>query len=105
MPSTITTNLCKNAVDGTTVNSSNIISTNRPTLVNQLKDWKLCQKDLIICNIPETELVNQQDIKTNLVSKFKELVTEKCNVRLCVVDLLFIVLFYAKPSIQYPLII
>ena len=60
-----TTNLCKSAVDGTTVNPSNIVSTNSPSLLNQLKDWELRQNSLIIYNIPETELVNQQDIKTD----------------------------------------
>ena len=81
MPPTIaTTNLCKNAVDGITVNPSNIASTNSPTLINQLKDWQLRQNNLIIYNIPETELVNQQDIKTDLLFKFKELLTDKCNV-------------------------
>ena len=66
-----TTNLCKSAVDGTTVNPSNIVSTNSPPLLNQLKDWQLRQNNLIICNIPETDLVSQQDIKTDLLSKFK----------------------------------
>ena len=46
------------------INPSNIISANSPTLINQLKDWQLHQNNLIIFNIPETELVNQQDIKT-----------------------------------------
>ena len=53
---------------------------NSPTLINQLKDWQLRQNNLIIYNTPETELVNQQDIKTDLLSKFKELTTDKCNV-------------------------
>ena len=47
-----------------TISPSNIVSTNSPTLINQLKDWQLRQNNLIIYNIPETELVNQQDIKT-----------------------------------------
>ena len=63
-----------------TINLSNIVWTNSPTFTNQLKDWQLCQNNLIIYNIPETELVNQQDIKTELLSKFKELITDKCNV-------------------------
>ena len=63
-----------------TFNPSNIVSANSPTLINQLKDWQLRQNNLIIYNIPETELVNQQDIKTELLSKFKELITDKCNV-------------------------
>ena len=53
---------------------------NSPTLINQLEDWQLRQNNLIIYNIPETELVNQQDIETDLLSKFKELITDKCNV-------------------------
>ena len=63
-----------------TINPSNIVLTNSPTLINQLKDWQLSQNNLIIYNIPEAELVNQQDIKTDLLSKFKELITDKCNV-------------------------
>ena len=63
-----------------TINSSNIVSTNSPTLINQRKDWQLRQNNLIIYNTPETELVNQQGIKTDLLSKFKELTTDKCNV-------------------------
>ena len=63
-----------------TINPSNIKSANSPTLINQPKDWQLRQNNLIIYNIPETELVNQQDIKTELLSKFKELITDKCNV-------------------------
>ena len=54
-----------------TFNPSNIVPANSPTLINQLKDWQLRQNNLIIYNIPETELVNQQDIKTELLSKFK----------------------------------
>ena len=63
-----------------TISSSNIVSTNSPTLINQLEDWQLRQNNLIIYNIPETELVNQQEFKTYLLSKFKELKTDKGNV-------------------------
>ena len=63
-----------------TINPSNIESANSPTLINQLKDWQLLQNNLIIYDLPETELVNQQDIKTGLLSKFKELITNNCNV-------------------------
>ena len=63
-----------------TFNPSNIVPANSPTLINQLKDWQLRQNNLIIYNIPETELVNQQDIKTDLLTKFKELIKDKCNV-------------------------
>ena len=73
-----------------TVNSSNIVSTNSPTLINQLKDWQLRQNNLIIYNIPETELVNQQDIKIDLLSKFKELITDKCNVTIEAKDIVSI---------------
>ena len=59
-----------------TFNPSNIVPANSPTLINQLKDWQLRQNNLIIYNIPETELVNQQDIETDLLSKFKELITD-----------------------------
>ena len=72
--------LCKSAVDGTAVNRSNIVSMNSQTLINQLKDWQLCQNNFIIYCIPETELVNQQDIKADLLSKSKELITDQCNV-------------------------
>ena len=65
-----------------TINPSNIVLTNCPTLINQLKDWQLRQNNLIIYNIPETELVNQQDIKTDLLSKFKKLITYKYNLNL-----------------------
>ena len=63
-----------------TINLSNIVSTNSPTLINQVKDWQLRQNNLIIYNVPETELVNQQDIKTDLLSKIKKLITDECNV-------------------------
>ena len=45
-----------------------------------MKDWQLRQNNLIIYNVPETELVNQQDIKTDLLSKIKKLITDECNV-------------------------
>ena len=80
LPTITATNLCKSAVDGTTVNPSNIVLTNHPALIKQLQDWQLRQNNLIIYNIPETELVNQQDIKTDLISECKELITDKCNV-------------------------
>ena len=72
--------LCKSAADGTAVNRSNIVSMNSQTLINQLKDWQLCQNNFIIYYIPETELVNQQDIKADLLSRSKELITDQCNV-------------------------
>ena len=70
-----------------TINPSNIVLTNSPTLINQLKDWQLSQNNLIIYKIPEAELVNQQDIKTDLLSKFKELITDKCNVTIQTKDI------------------
>ena len=73
-----------------TISPSNIVSTNSPTLINQLKDWQLRQNNLINYNIPETELVNQQDIKTDLLSKFKELITDKCNVTIEIKDIVSI---------------
>ena len=64
-----------------TINPSNIVSTNSPTLFNQPTErLAVRQNNLIIYNIPETELVNQQDIKTDLLTKFKELIKDKCNV-------------------------
>ena len=72
------------------INPSNIVSANSPTLINQLQDWELRQNNLIIYNIPETELVNQQDIKTELLSKFKELITDKCNVTIEIKDIVSI---------------
>ena len=54
------------------INPSNIVSTNSPTLINQLKDWQLSQNNLIIYNIPEAELVNQQDVKTDILSKLSK---------------------------------
>ena len=54
-----------------TINPSNIKSANSPTLINQPKDWQLRQNNLIIYNIPETELVNQQDIKLNYYPSLK----------------------------------
>ena len=59
-----------------TINPSNIASANSSTLINQLKDWQLRKNSLMT----ETELVNQQHIKTKLLSKFKELIIDKCNV-------------------------
>lgn len=47
---------------------------------NFTKLTKRRQNNLIVFKIPETELVDQQNIKTDLLSKFKELITEKCNV-------------------------
>ena len=40
--------------------------------------------------MPETELVNQQDIKTDLLSKFDELLTDKCNVTIDTKDIVSI---------------
>ena len=54
-----------------TINPSNIKSANSPTLINQTKDWQLRQNNLIIYNIPETELVNQQNIKLNYYPSLK----------------------------------
>ena len=54
-----------------TINPSNIKSANSPTLINQPKDWQLRQNNLIIYNIPETELVNQQNIKLNYYPSLK----------------------------------
>ena len=63
---------------------------NSPTLTNQLEDWQLRQNNIIIYNIPETELVNQQGIETDLLSKFKELKTDKCNVTIETKDIVSI---------------
>ena len=74
-----------------TTNPSDIVSTNSPTLLNQpLKDWQLRPNNLIIYKIPEKELVNQQDINTDLLSKFKELITDKCNVTIEAKDIVSI---------------
>ena len=79
-----------------TINPSNIESANSPTLINQLEDWQLLQNNLIIYDIPETELVNQQDIKTGLLSKFKELITDNCNVTIETKDIVSINLLGSK---------
>ena len=73
-----------------TINLSNIVSTNSPTLINQVKDWQLRQNNLIIYNVPETELVNQQDIKTDLLPKIKTLITDECNVTIETKDIVLI---------------
>ena len=66
MPPTITTtHSCNSGVDATTVN---IVSVNSPVLINRLKDWQWNQNNLIIYNISETEVANQQDLKTDLLS-------------------------------------
>ena len=64
-----------------TINPSNVVLTNSPTLFNQPTErLEVRQNNLIIYNIPETELVNQEDIKTDLLAKFKEVIKDKCNV-------------------------
>ena len=55
-----------------------------------MKDWQLRQNNLIIYNVPETELVNQQDIKTDLLSKIKKLITDECNVTIETKDIVLI---------------
>ena len=89
-PTITTTNLCKSVVDETKVNPSNIVSTKGQTLINQLKDWQLRKSNLIIYNMPETVLVNKQGIKADLLSKFKELIADKCNVTIETKDIVSI---------------
>ena len=97
MSPTITiTNLCNSAVDETTASPRNILSMNSPTLINQLKDWQLRQNKLTAYSIPETKLVNTQDIKTDLLSKFRELRTDKCNIAIETKDIISIYRFDSK---------
>ena len=76
----------------TNINNTQIVQlvNNSPTLINQLDNSQVHQNNLIVYNIPETELVNQQDIKTDLLFKFKELTTGKSNVTIETKDIVSI---------------
>ena len=73
-----------------TINPSNIVSANSPTLNKPTERLVVTSKQKIIYNIPETQLVNQQDIKTELLFKFKELITDKSNVTIETKDIVSI---------------
>ena len=73
-----------------TINPSNIVSANSPTLNKPTERLVVTSKQKIIYNIPETKLVNQQDIKTELLFKFKELITDKSNVTIETKDIVSI---------------
>ena len=52
----------------------------KPVLMNQVKDWKSRQNNVIVYNIPETDFVNRNDTTTDLLSKFKQLIADVCEV-------------------------
>ena len=52
----------------------------KPVLMNQLKDWQSHQNNVIVYNIPETDLVNSNDTAIDLLSKFKQLIADVCEV-------------------------
>ena len=51
--------------------------------------------------MPEIKLVNQQDNKTDLLSKFKELITDKCNVTIETKDIVSIYSLGSKSDSDY----
>ena len=49
-------------------------------LMTQLKNWQSCQNNVIVYNIPETDFVNSNDTTPDLLSKFKLLIADVCEV-------------------------
>ena len=48
--------------------------------MNQLKDWQSGQNIVIFYNIPETDFANSNDTTTALLSNFKQLIADVCEV-------------------------
>ena len=51
-------------------------------LMNQLKDWQSRQNNIIAYNIPESELVNNDDIAADELRKFQQSIAKQCNVEI-----------------------
>ena len=49
-------------------------------LMNQLKDWQSRPNNIIAYNIPESELVNNDDIVADELRKFQQSIAKQCNV-------------------------
>ena len=50
-------------------------------LMNQLKDWQSRQNNIIAYNIPESELVNNDDIATHKLRKFQQSMAKQCDIK------------------------
>ena len=51
-------------------------------LMNQLKDWQSRQNNIIAHKIPESELVNNDDIATDELRKFQQSIAKQCDVKI-----------------------
>ena len=51
-------------------------------LMNQLKDWQSRPNNIIAYNIPESELVNNDDIAADELRKFQQSIAKQCNVEI-----------------------
>ena len=51
-------------------------------LMNQLKDWQSRQNNIIAYNIPESELVNNDDIAADELRKFQQSIAKQRNVKI-----------------------
>ena len=51
-------------------------------LMNQLKDCQSRQYNTVAYNIPESDLVNNNDIAANQLRKFRQSVAKQCNVKI-----------------------
>ena len=50
-------------------------------LMNQLKDWQSRKNNIIAYNIPESELVNNDDIAAEELRKFQKSIAKQCDVK------------------------
>ena len=50
--------------------------------MKQLKDWQSRQNNIIAYNIPESELVNNDDISADELRKFQQSIAKQCNVKI-----------------------
>ena len=50
--------------------------------MNQLKDWQSRQNNITPYNIPESELVNNDDIAMDKLRKFQQSIAKQCNVKI-----------------------
>ena len=51
-------------------------------LMNQLKDWQSRQNNITACNIPESELVNNDDIASDELRKFQRSIAKQCDIKI-----------------------
>ena len=51
-------------------------------LMNQLKDWQSRQNNIVAYNIPESELVNNDDIAVDKLRKFQQSIAKQCNIKI-----------------------